>query len=113
MKATLTLLALTLLFSATARTDDDRRLEKMMVADVVKSLSLADARFEHIDEPPGKLQALECEATLRDSKAKVRIRIDVVYTLALFSDTRRWDPKAINAAEVRHVTITPIGNGRR
>src|SRR5262249_61258685 len=108
------LLALALLLSP-AQADDNRSTpapsgpEKLTVADVLKSLSLADAKLEYVDEPPGKLQAVECNATLRDTNVKVRIRIDLKYTLALFSDTRTWDTKAIQSASVRQVKLTPLG----
>jgi hypothetical protein len=115
MKATLTVLALTLLVAAATRADDNRSTptpigpEKMTVADVLKGLSLDDSKLAYVDEPPGKLRELECEATLRDTKAKVRVRIEVVYTPELFSEKRTWDPKAVRAATARRVTITPVG----
>jgi hypothetical protein len=86
--------------------------EKLTVADVLKGLSLDESKLEHIDEPPGKLRELEAETTLRDSKIKVRVRIEVVYTLDLFSKERNWDPKAVRAATVRKVTIIPVGADR-
>jgi len=33
--------------------------------------------------------------------------VEVVYTLDLFSDKRGWDIKAVRAARVTKVTITP------
>jgi hypothetical protein len=83
--------------------------EDLTVADVLKGLSLEKAKLEYVDEPPGKLRAVECEATLRDTKVKVRVRVEVVYTPDLFSEQRRWDPKAVRAATVRKVMITPAG----
>jgi hypothetical protein len=80
--------------------------EKVTVADVLRGLSLDPSKLRYIDEPPGKLQELECETTLRDTKVRVRVRIEVVYTLALFSDQRKWAPQAVRAATVRKVTIT-------
>ena len=84
----------------------------LTVANVLKGLSLDGSKMSYEDEPPGKLQALECTATLRDTKVKVRVRIEVVYTRALFSADREWDPKAVRAAEVRWVTISPIKRKR-
>jgi len=86
--------------------------DRATVADVVKGLSLDESKLVYVDEPPGKLEALECTATLRDTKVKVRVRIEVVYTPALFSDTRKWDAKAVRAAAVRNVIITPLGADR-
>jgi hypothetical protein len=86
--------------------------EKLTVADVLKALSLDETKLELIDEPPGKLRELACEATLRDTKARVRVRIEVVYTLDLFSDQRKWDPRAIRAATVRKVTVAPVSSDR-
>jgi len=63
--------------------------EKVTVADVFKGLSLDESKLDYIDEPPGKLRELECKATLRDTKVKVRVRIEVVYTINLFSDKRK------------------------
>jgi hypothetical protein len=84
-------------------------LEKLTVADVLKGLSLDESKLDYIDEPPGKLRALESEATPWGKKAKVRVRIEVDYTAALFSEKRKWDPKAVRAATVRKVTVTPVG----
>jgi len=112
MKA-LVMLALVLLLPTLARAEDEPRPKKLTVADVITGLSLTEVNFDYVDEPPGKLQALECLVALRDTKARVRIRIDVIYTLDLFSDARLWDAKKVRAAEVRQVTITPVGNGRR
>jgi hypothetical protein len=52
---------------------------------------------------------MRCDTTLRDSKARVRIRIELVYTTALFSESGSWDEKAVRTAAVRSVTITPVG----
>jgi hypothetical protein len=38
---------------------------------------------------------------------KVLVRIEVIYTTALFSDQRKWDIKAVRAAKVRKVSIEP------
>jgi len=73
----------------------------------VKSLSLDEAKFRYEDEPPGKLRAVECPATLRDTKVKVRVRLEVVYTLDLFSDKFAWDIKKVRAATVHKVVIEP------
>ena len=83
--------------------------EKMTVADVIKALSLDESKLEYIDEPPGKLSALGCVAMLRDTKAKVRVRIEVVYTLDLFSENRNWKQTAVRKATVDRVTIAPVG----
>src|SRR5262245_13521146 len=112
MKA-LVMLALVLLFPIPARAEDAPRPKRLTVADVITGLSLTEVNFDYVDEPPGKLQALECQVALRDTKARVRIRIEIVYTLDLFSDARKWDAKAVRAAEVRQVTITPTGTSRR
>jgi hypothetical protein len=82
--------------------------DKLTVADVFKALTVDESRLEFSDEPPGKLQEVACEAVLRDTKVKVRVRIEVDYTVELFSETRQWDLKAVRAATVRKVTITPI-----
>src|SRR5262245_34215427 len=114
MIATATVLALTLCIAAATGTDDNpsaktpAKPEKMTVADVIKALSLDDSKLEGCAEPPGKLQALECETILRDTKVKVQVRIEVVYTLELFSVEHEWDKKAIRAATVREVKITPV-----
>jgi hypothetical protein len=116
MKAMLTVLTLTLLVSAATRSDENKSTpgpagpKKMTVADVLKGLSLDASKLEYIDEPPGKLRELQCEASLRDTKVKVRVRIEVVYTVNLFSEKRKWDPKAIRAAGARRVTITPVSS---
>ena len=86
--------------------------EKLTVADVFKALSLDEAKLEYIDEPPGKLREVECEATLRDTKVGVRVRIEVVYTPQLFSEQRKWDARAVRAAAVRKVTVAPISPDR-
>ena len=115
MIATPTVLALTLFIAAAAHADDKPSAkapagpEKMTVADVLKALSLDDSKLEYSAEPPGKLQVLECATTLRDTKVKVRIRIEVVYTIELFSVEHQWDKKVIRAATVRKVEITPVG----
>ena len=115
MKATLIALAVALFVAAATCADDNpsakapARPEKMTVADVIKALSLDDSKLEGSAEPPGKLRALECETTLRDTKVKVRIRIEVVYTIELFSVEHQWDKKVIRAATVRKVEITPVG----
>jgi hypothetical protein len=75
---------------------------------VFKALSLDEAKLEYNDEPPGKLREVECQATLRDTKVKVRVRIELVYTPELFSEEQKWDAKALRAAAVRKVTITPV-----
>jgi hypothetical protein len=111
MRTALTLFALVLI-PAVARTEDNRRPEKMTVADVLKALSLTDTKLDFVDEPPGKLQALECEATLRDTKTKTRIRIELVYSGELFSGTRTWDAKAVSGATVHHVVITPLATAK-
>ncbi|MFL5341964.1 MAG: hypothetical protein ACJ8F7_17595 [Gemmataceae bacterium] len=82
--------------------------DRLTVGDVAKGLALDEAKLTHVDEPPGKLQALECDTTLPNTSAKVRVRIEVVYTPALFSDQRKWDAKAVRVAAVSRVTITPI-----
>jgi hypothetical protein len=82
--------------------------EKVTVADVFKALSLDESKLEYSDEPPGKLREVECQATLRDTKVKVRVRIELVYTTELFSAERKWDAKALRAAAVRKVIITPV-----
>jgi hypothetical protein len=81
--------------------------EDLTVADVVKGLALDESKLSYSDEPPGKLRGLECRTTLRDTKVKVLVRIEVVYTTALFSDRRKWDIKAVRAAKVRKVSIEP------
>src|SRR5262249_16658925 len=80
---------------------------KLTVADVLNGLSLDESKMTYVDEPPGKLRALECEAAWGGTTIKVRVRIDVVYTPALFSEGRKWDPKAVRGAAVRQVTILP------
>jgi len=115
MRAMSMALVLTLFISAAASADDSPRRtvsaesKNLTVSDVLKALALELSQLEYSDEPPGKLRELYCETTLRDSKNKVRIQIDVNYTVALFSTDRRWDPKAVRAATVRNVTITPAG----
>ena len=81
--------------------------EKLTVADVLKGLILDESKLTYVDEPPGKLRAIECDAVLRDSSVRVHVRIDVAYTVELFSDSRKWDPKVVRAATVHKVTITP------
>jgi hypothetical protein len=44
---------------------------------------------------------------VREAKVKVRVRIEVVYTLGLFSDKREWEMKAVRGAAVRKVSIEP------
>jgi hypothetical protein len=83
--------------------------QKLTVADALKWLSLDESKLKHIDEPPGKLRELEGEAVLRDTKIRVRVRLELVYTLDLFSAERKWDPKAVRAATVRMVKITRVG----
>jgi hypothetical protein len=114
MKALLTVLTLTLWVALAGCADDSgssprpTEAEKMTVAGVLKGLSLDETKLDYIDEPPGKLRALECEATFRDTKVKVRVRIHVVYTHDLFSVEQKWNPKAVRAATVHKVTITPL-----
>jgi len=81
--------------------------EGLTVADVVKGLSLDEARFSYSDEPPGKLRAVECPATIRDTTVKVRVRLELVYTPNLFSDKRAWDIERVRAATVQKVVIEP------
>jgi len=113
MQAMSMALVLTLFISAAASADDSpgrttsAEAKNLTVSDALKALALDLSKLEYSDEPPGKLRQLYCETTLRDSKSKVRIQIDVNYTVALFSADRRWDPKAVRAATVRNVTITP------
>src|SRR5262249_42737420 len=112
MKALLTVLVLALASAVAAGAGEGRAdpgPEELTVADGFKGVARDEARLEYIDEPPGKLQELACEATLRDTQVKVRVRIALVYTVALFSDKRQWDPKAVRAAAVRRVTIVPVG----
>jgi hypothetical protein len=86
--------------------------EKLTVADVFKALALDQAKLEYIDEPPGKLREVQCEASLRDTNVKARVRIEIVYAPELFSMERKWDPKTVRAAAVRKVTISPLGTDR-
>jgi hypothetical protein len=114
MRTMLTVIALTFFVATTSCADDGRTSPrptepvKLTVADVLKGLSLDESKLDYIDEPPGKLRELRCEATLRDTNVKVQVRIEVVYTLDLFSDQRKWEPKTIRAATARTVTITPV-----
>jgi len=87
--------------------------ENLTVADVVKSLALDESKFSYIDEPPGKLQKIECITTLRDTKAKVTVHVELVYTLALFSENGNWDKNKVRAAKVRSVSIEPEPDQRR
>jgi hypothetical protein len=96
-----------IIVSASLLTAEPERAERFTVADVVKGMSLDESKFSYMDEPPGKLRAIECPATIRDTAAKVRVRIEVVYTLELFSDKREWDIKQVRAATVLKVTIEP------
>src|SRR5439155_1606742 len=93
--------------SASLLGTDPAAAERLTVADVIRGLALDEAKFSYSDEPPGKLREVECPATLGDAKVKVRVRIEVVYTLGLFSDKRQWDIKAVRAAAVRRVSIQP------
>lgn len=113
MKPMLRALILILAVAASARADENRGAQvseqkKPTVAEVLKALQLDETKLRHSDEPPGKLRALEGEVTLRDTRLKVNVRIDLVYTTAVFSTERKWDPKAVRAAAVQKVTITPL-----
>ena len=83
--------------------------KRLTVADVLQTLQLDLSQLTHSDEPPGKLRALEGEVTLKEARVKVHVRIELVYTTDLFSMEMKWDPKAVRAAAVRRVSITPIG----
>src|SRR5262249_30258998 len=100
----LTIALALMIFVLTTRADDKRSVpppQTLIAADVLKALAIEDAALEHVDEPPGKLQMLRSSTTLRDTNVKVNVQIDLVYTPALFSETRSWDAKAIRAAAVR------------
>lgn len=86
---------------------DPAAAKPLTVADVVKGLGLDESKFSYADEPPGKLRELKCPTILRDTTVKVDVRIEIVYTTALFSEKREWNIKAVRAAEVRKVTIEP------
>jgi hypothetical protein len=115
LPSVLKVLVLSLAVATAARAEENRgRMapspsdqKKLTVADVLKGLSLDESALSFSDEPPGKLRTLSCETTLRDTKLRVRVRIELVYTVALFSAERHWDPKAVRAAAVHQVTLTP------
>lgn len=113
MKPMLMALVLALSVATTARAGEDKspkasEAKRLTVADVLQALQLDVSQLSHSDEPPGKLRALEGEVLLRDARIKVRVRIELVYTTAVFSIERKWDPKAVRAAAVQKVSITPI-----
>lgn len=113
MKPMRMVLLLGLFFASAARAEENEGRpasdpKKISVADVLQALRLDESKLLHSDEPPGKLRQVEAEVPLRDTRIKVRVRIELVYTTALFSIERKWDPKAVRAAGVRQVVITPL-----
>jgi hypothetical protein len=104
-----TLMLTAIILSASLLAGEPEPAKHLTMADVAKALSLDEATFRYSDEPPGKLQAVECQATLGDTPVKVRVRIELIYTPSLFSDKREWDIKRVRAATVRKVTIEPAG----
>jgi hypothetical protein len=57
--------------------------------------------LDYIDDPPGKLQAVEFKIK-RDSKI-VRVEVKLKYTIQLFSATRKWDLEHVRNATVLEV----------
>jgi hypothetical protein len=61
------------------------------------ALSLEEARY--LDEPPGKLRQIVVRG--RDGRTH---RIDVLYTVELFSAERRWSRQAVLQAAIARVS---------
>ena len=88
----------------------DVSAKPVKVADVIKSLGLDESKMSYTDEPPGKLRALHWrKARFPGTEAEVDVTIDIVYTLAVFSEKGDWDIKAVRAATVIKVTIASPG----
>lgn len=85
-----------------------KETKPLKVADVVKGLGLDEAKVEYIDEPPGCLAKLYwSKVKLPGTEVAVDVEVVIVFTSALFSETRTWDIKKLRDVTVLKVTISP------
>ena len=92
-----------------AQVKPDPRPGELTVADILAGLKIDESSLIYEDEPPGVLWALSGTIALPGNAAKANIRIELKD--AIFSNKRKWDPKAVRAAKVAKVVIAPGGDG--
>jgi hypothetical protein len=78
------------------------------VGHILDEYGIAFRDVEFDDDPPGKLQALNCLAKCRN--VPVRVIIKLRYSKELFSAERKWREPTVRAAHVESVETSPTGS---
>jgi hypothetical protein len=79
----------------------------MTVAQVLALCGTSYAEVQFIDEPPGKLRAIEFDC--RRCEPEVHVVLAFEYHIGLFSMQRKWDRDVVTAQTVTAVTESPPG----
>ena len=91
-----------------AQAKPNPRPKEWTVADILAGLKIDESMLIYEDEPPGKLRALRCVVALPGNGMKAYVRIELKFRIV--SVNFEWDKKAVRAAKVARVVITPGGS---